>query len=67
MRRVRHDPFRASEYHHAASSQGKAVGQDTGMEILASAMRHSVGRPAMGMEGGTKPMERPARRRLARL
>ena len=35
--------------------------------ILAPAMRHSVGRPAMGMEGGTKPMEWPARRRLARL
>ena len=31
----------------------------TGMMILASAMRHSVGRPATGMGGGTlNPMER---------
>ena len=29
------------------------------MMILASAMRHSVGRPATGMGGGAKPMERP--------
>ena len=36
------------------SSRSKAAGQDTDMgRILASAMRHSVGRPAMGMEGGT--------------
>ena len=35
------------------------------MMILASAMRHSVGRPATGMGGGTKnPMERSASRRL---
>ena len=36
------------------SSYGKAAGQETHMEkILASAMRHSVGRPAMRMGGGT--------------
>ena len=36
------------------SSHGRAAGQEAymGMMILASAMRHSVGRPAMGMEGG---------------
>ena len=43
--------------HHRAGEQpgGKAVGRDpAGRMILASAMRHSVGRPAMGMGGGTK-------------
>ena len=42
------------------SCYGTAAGHEphTG-EILASAMRHSVGRPATGMGGGTKnPMER---------
>ncbi len=35
------------------------------MMILASAMRHSVGRPATGMGGGTViPMERFTHRRL---
>ena len=45
------------------SSYGKAAGHapHTGIMILASAMRHSVGRPATGMGGGTKnPMERPS-------
>ena len=42
------------------AAQGTAAGHETyaGL-ILASAMRHSVGRPATGMGGGTKnPMER---------
>ena len=36
------------------AADGKAAGKDThtGTMILASAMRHSVGRPATGMEGG---------------
>lgn len=40
----------------AASSFGKAVGQDAhaGMMILALATRHRVERPAISMEGGTK-------------
>ena len=40
---------------------GTAAGDEAriGMMILASAMRHSVGRPATGMGGGTlNPMER---------
>jgi len=43
------------------AAYGKAAGHEphTGMMILASAMRHSVGRPATGMGGGTNdPMER---------
>ena len=43
--------------HHRAGEQpgGKAVGRDpAGRMILASAMRHSVGRPATGMGGGTR-------------
>lgn len=43
------------------AAYGTAAGDEphTGMMILASAMRHSVGRPATGMGGGTKnPMER---------
>ena len=43
------------------AAHGTAAGDEphTGMMILASAMRHSVGRPATGMGGGTKnPMER---------
>ena len=43
------------------SCYGTAAGHELhmGMMILASAMRHSVGRPATGMGGGTKnPMER---------
>ena len=44
------------------SCYGTAAGHELhmGMMILASAMRHSVGRPATGMGGGTiNPMERP--------
>ena len=45
-----------------ASGLGRAVlagNYDTGMMILALAMGHTVGRPVMGMGGGTiKPMER---------
>ena len=43
------------------AAYGTAAGDEahTGMMILASAMRHSVGRPATGMGGGTlNPMER---------
>ena len=38
------------------AAYGTAAGDEahTGMMILASAMRHSVGRPATGMGGGTK-------------
>lgn len=47
---------------YTASSHGRAawaVIYNTGMMILALTMGHTVGRPAMGMEGGTiKPMER---------
>ena len=47
---------------YTASSFGKvawAGNYDTGMMILALAMGHTVGRPVMGMGGGTrKPMER---------
>ena len=51
------------------SSLDKAAGQDTDVGlILASAMRHSVGRPAMGMGGGTIDLWSGfARRRPARL
>ena len=37
------------------AAPGRAAGDYArmGMMILASAMRHSIGRPAMGMEGGT--------------
>ena len=43
------------------ATYGTAAGDEarTGMMILALAMRHSVGRPATGMGGGTiNPMER---------
>ena len=47
---------------YTASSFGKAAwagNYNTGMMILALTMGHTVGRPVMGMGGGTiKPMER---------
>ena len=57
-RRVRGETFQQWEVERLTpapqSSYGKAAGQETHMgRILASAMRHSVGRPAMGMGGGT--------------
>ena len=45
----------SEHYQRRETAEGKAVGRDShkGIMILASAMRHSVGRPAMSMEGGT--------------
>ena len=54
-RRARHDFHRERANNaSAAISTGYAAGEDAHTEtmILASAMRHSVGRPATGMEGG---------------
>ena len=49
----------------AISSLDRAAGQDAHMgQILASAMRHSVGRLAMSMGRGSPPMERLVSRRL---
>jgi len=62
-----------SEHHHRRKAapekdMGQAAGDNArmGMMILTSAMRHSVGRPAMGMGGGTViTYGAAARRRLA--
>lgn len=45
---------RSDQHQRRKAVDGNTAGQNahTG-EILASAMRHSVGRPAMGMGGGT--------------
>ena len=57
VRQVRRDlPSEGgSDNYHAAVGPWLARGDDMseGMMILASAMRHSVGRPAMGIGGGT--------------
>lgn len=52
----------SEHYQRRETAEGKAVGRDShkGIMILASAMRHSVGRPAMSMEGGHEPMRQGA-------
>lgn len=50
-------PGEKSEHHQRRkAAPGRAAGEyaDTGMMILALAMRHCVERPATGMGGGTK-------------
>ena len=67
MRQARHDFHRERANNTSvASSTGKAAGEDAHAVtmILASAMRHSVGRPATGMEGGIGLWSGFARRRL---
>ena len=52
---------RSEQSQRRKAAYGTAAGDEarTGMMILALAMRHSVGRPATGMGGGTiNPMER---------
>ena len=47
---------RSEDYQHCIAACGKAAGEDTVsfIMILASAMRHCVGRPAISMEGGCR-------------
>lgn len=57
---------RSEQRHAVKQPQVKTAGHDPAwmIMILASAMRHSVGRPATGMEGGTDLWSGSASRRL---